>query len=396
MFKFKTDPRYELRGGRWHLTLPPKQIPAGGIADGLHERTKKAFAGVERHADVIAAIADPNVDPKAASRLLQYNDDAAGRIVNLRRQYGDQIDPQAYLDGHQRLQAFLPQLAQHVLDGAHGHHPAVRQALANVRVEHLGATHDNASFWRTHGAGPADGKHALQFGGWTVMGHTTGAKASDPGSDFYGAPHLLSPELLGLHEMAHLLDFGLGTAHHPDARHPDPALSRKGQLPGLKMVQGYHFAHLHDALGQHAQDGGLPVLPQPFTRLHYPTNGGSKPGELPQTAQMTAPHGSFEHGLAIERRSRISEWPSVMSELGVADPSALMALDSVLGRHPDGRTSAELVDGFWGFPLVTRPDAKRARVGADVLRGTLEKGGAQRAFQPVSEVGFLMHPDPRK
>lgn len=342
---------------RYHLIHKASSIPAGGAADRIHSQLESHMERVRQDAE---RYSKPSTGFSSNGRLIEI----PPRID----------DPQGFVDAYQRVVDFLPHLTQHILDGPRGEQSGVQAALNTLKL-HYDPEHNNCSFIRDPAYGPEAKKHRIVLGPTTLLHalhkDTNGIKY------FEGAEHLMSPELVSMHEMGHVLDWGIGNSHPQETSFG----FHRGSTPGMKLGYGLNFQHTHDGLAKYAQDGGIADMPPPYSRLHYPTFGSLAPGDSWLALQRAS--NPFEEQMLADRKQRVMEWPTVLSEYAAADPSALDALDTVLGRNKEGKGHREMVSEFWGFPFKSVPDAHRTEQLAKILQSTLKTGPKQRSF-----VGF--------
>jgi hypothetical protein len=412
MTDYSHNPDYRLEKSRWHLLEHPetseRRFGIGGnqssarMISGQHGvKIAQAFHTSVAEAERTFGLAEQGKFKEAA----HGNPDAARQLETFyRSKLEGKITPDDIRIGLERIQEFAPKLTAQVLEGKHGDQPysaALARHLHALSVRPMDGYVDQATFTRPERQNfeAPGGRYGIELSPYTVgRFHKQSWGRDGTSTDFYGAPYMLSPEGLYAHEYAHALDYLLTNLKAPDERHHDPNIARRGQAAGLKMAHGLDWQHIHDGLQKYTQltpSGilGIPTLPQPLTRLHYPTVGYAAPGDSIYQATQTHPNPLMAQ-TARERVIRMSEWPTVTTELMMHAPDSLEALDAVFGRDAKGRGARQIVNDFWGFnwPGEMHPD--HARQIATSLRQTLENGSPERGFISSLDASSALHPHP--
>lgn len=404
---FSKDPHYRLEDHRWHALDHPEPserrfqtLTARGIGASNTVLTRQHFGTTMAEVERTYDLASQGNFLDAAHR----NPDAAAR---LKRFYETKIEgkvtPDDVREGMERIYDFAPKLQAQVLEGAHGDQPYsghLARMMKALKIKPMEELSDNASFIRVEaGSFPNPGEtHSIELSPWTVGRFNARVQATETDSDFYGAPYMISPEGLFAHEYGHALDYWLTNLKDPNSRHHFPELARRGQYAGLKMAHGLEWQHVHNGLMAYATSTpsgvqGIPTLPQPLTRLHYPTVGLANPSHPIYQATSADPN-PFYADLAKQKMFRVSEWPTVTTELRMHAPEALDALDAQFGRDPLGRGAKQIVDDFWGFQWPKESNPEAGRILTTMLRETLAADHPERGILGMEDASSLIHPNP--
>lgn len=388
MTDYAKDSRYVLKDHRYHLFTKPAKIsrrrfgPDGlsssEVADQHVQQMQRnwqrlpdydmQFYDMERGHFGGRGLSRPRPDEQAVMRRF-YDDALAG-----------QIDASHIQAGLKRTEQFAHRLTTHLLEGEHGdqeYSEQLAQMVLRLPVTPMMRPVDNASFVQNPLKTASEDGHAIQISPWNLGLSTVGAAARRNDNSFYQNPLIVSPEAVYAHEYAHALDYWLTSLKQPGVNN---------------MRHGFEWSHVSRGMEEAAQmtpSGvlALPVLNPPYTRLHYPSNGSARPDNPRYQAEVTGASRA-EREVAEARQRLAVEWPTVMTELRLHDPSALAGLDQVFGRDEQGRTAGEIVDQFWGFKFPAPSYPEIAGHYADGLRARLSPENTPLVgFSPITETG---------
>lgn len=407
---FKNEAGYVLKEHRWHVLDHPAPssrtfhiggvyATAGDVGEGNTMLTRGHFrttmSEVERTYDLAG-------QGKFKEAAFGNPDAAAGLERFYKSKIEGKVTPDDVREGMERIYDFAPRLQSQILEGAHGDQPYTQQLarmMNGLKIKPMERVMDNAQFIRQeNGSFPAPGEtHSIELSPWTVGRFHARSMATEGDSDFYGAKYMISPEALFAHEYGHALDFWLTNLKDPQGRHHLPELARRGQYAGLKMAHGLEWQHVHNGLYDRAQTTasgvrGIATLPQPLTRLHYPTVGLAGPDHPIYQAAPGDPNPMYAD-IAREKMMRMIEWPTVTTELRMHAPEALDALDATFGRDPRGRGAKQIVDDFWGFQWPKESNPEAARIITKMLNDSLARAPERGILGPL-DTSVLIHPNP--
>lgn len=386
MTDYSKDSRYVLKEHRYHLfdrpapvsgrRFGPDGLSSSEVADQHIRRMKQSW---QKLPDLDVQFHDMEQGRFGGRGLSRQHPDKQSAM---RRFYDDalagEIDASHVRAGLKRTEVFAHHLTTHLLEGEHGdqeYSEQLAQMAVRLPVTPLMRPVDNASFVQNPLKTAGENGHAIQISPWNLGLSTVGAAARRNDTSFYRNPLIVSPEAVYAHEYAHALDYWLTSLKQPGVNN---------------MRHGLEWGHVSRGMGEAAQvtPGGvlaLPVLNPPYTRLHYPSNGSAKPDHPRYQAEVSS-SSRAEREVAEARRRLAVEWPTVMTELRLHDPSALSGLDAVFGRDAQGRTAGEIVDQFWGFQFPEESHPELARQYATDLRARLSPENTPLVgFSPITE-----------